>query len=59
MLSYVLHCFFSIVRLFAAKVIKKDQIDKMYKHIQIPEILPNPILPADFYISYSLYLISR
>ncbi len=36
-----------------------DQIDKMYKHIQIPEILPNPILPADFYISYSLYLISR
>lgn len=39
--------------------IKKDQIDKMYKHIQIPEILPNPILPADFYISYSLYLISR
>ena len=42
-----------------ATVPKKDQIDKMYKHIQIPEILPNPILPADFYISYSLYLISR
>jgi len=28
-----LHCFFSIVRLFAAKVIKKDQIDKMYVSI--------------------------
>ena len=41
------------------KLILNSYLDKMYKHIQIPEILPNPILPADFYISYSLYLISR